>query len=93
MHFGDQNIAPIIAERWKKHKKYTGVEKIPLWFRNELAEEIFKDETDEVKEEVAQLREQDAEDIDDGEYDYLLDEESIEEEEVERRENMILLQR
>lgn len=93
MHFGDQNIAPIIAEHWKKHKKYTGVKKIPLWFRNELTEEILKAETDEVKEEVAQLREQDAEDIDDGKYEYLLDEEGIEEEEVERRENMILLQR
>lgn len=95
VHFGDLKIVPILTERWKKHKKYPGPgSPVPLWFRNELTKETFDDETDEMKEEVARLHEGDLEDFDEdkGKYQYLLDEEGIDEEELERRQRIIELQ-
>ncbi|KAF9488138.1 hypothetical protein BDN71DRAFT_1513352, partial [Pleurotus eryngii] len=98
VHFGDLRIVPILTERWKKHKKCPGPgSPVPLWFRNEVTKEAFDDESEETKEEVARLREEDLgdfdDDDDDGEYQYLLEEEGVDAEELERCQKMIELQR
>ncbi|KAF9493975.1 hypothetical protein BDN71DRAFT_1432062 [Pleurotus eryngii] len=99
VHFGDLRIVPILTECWKKHKKCLGSgSPVPLWFRNEVTKEAFDDESKETKEEVARLREEDLgdfddDDDDDGEYQYLLEEEGVDAEELERRQKMIELQR
>ncbi|KAF9488570.1 hypothetical protein BDN71DRAFT_1512922, partial [Pleurotus eryngii] len=89
VHFSDLRIVPILTERWKKHKKCPGPgSPVPLWFRNEVTKEAFDDESEETKEEVARLREEDLgdfdDDDDDGEYQYLLEEEGVDAEELER---------
>lgn len=93
-HFGEGTIAPIITERWEADENCPRVgAPVPLWFRNKLTKETFDNETDEMKARVAELREEDAEDDSDaGEFQYLLDEEGIDEEELERRANIIELQ-
>ncbi len=89
-------VVPFLTERWGKHKKCPSPgTPVPLWFRNELTKEIYDDQLPEIKEKVAQLREEDLEEVDDEEnnYQYLLEEEGIDEEEVERRQNIVALQR
>ena len=93
-HFGEDTVAPFVTERWEadEHCPRVGAP-VPLWFRNKLTKEIFDDETEEMKARVAELREEDAEDDSNpGEFQYLLDEDGIDEEELERRENIIELQ-
>lgn len=95
-HYGDALVVPFLTERWEKHEKCPRPgTPVPLWFRNELTREIYDAQLPEIKEKVAQLREEDLEEVDDEEndYQYLLEEESLDEEEVERRQNIIALQR
>ncbi|KAF4582631.1 hypothetical protein EYR40_002554 [Pleurotus pulmonarius] len=94
-HFGEEKVVPLLTERWEQEEKCPGPgSPVPLWFRNKLTAELYGDETEEMKEEVERLREEDLdEEEEEGEYQYLLDEEGIDEEEIKRRQKIIVLQR